>query len=155
MDDPTTGKCETRVPERLPADRLFSVVEGARDSGRPIVLAGILSDVNFRDGIQVEEAATYKDNVICWIEFTRKELGIPDYPIVMNRAIPPVARTPYLEPIRKAQDAIDLSPFRVFNCDAVPRSSDNVHFNTEGRLEMGKRFAKEMIPVLKGAKEAK
>ena len=139
--------------DRSPAARINSVVERARDSGRPIVVAGILLDVSFRDGLQEEKAAAYKENLIRWIETTRKELGNADLPIVMNRAIPPVARTPYLEQIRKDQDSLELPQFRVFHCDDVPRSGDNVHFNTEGRLEMGKRFAKEMIPLMKAKKE--
>jgi hypothetical protein len=67
----------------------------------------------------------------------------------MNRAIPPVAGTPYLEMVRKAQDAVKLPNFRVFNCDDVSRGGDKVHFNTEGRLEMGKRFAAGMMELIK------
>ena len=37
----------------------------------------------------------------------------------------------------------------MFNCDDVPRGGDKVHFNTEGRLEMGKRFAAAMIELIK------
>jgi hypothetical protein len=51
--------------------------------------------------------------------------------------------------VRKAQDGLKLPSFRVFDCDDVPRGGDKVHFNTEGRLEMGKGFATAMIELIK------
>lgn len=91
-----------------------------------------------------------------WVEATRNEIGNADLPIVMNRAIPPVAnRPPYLDIVRKSQDSVKLPHFRIFNCDDVPRGGDKVHFNTEGRLEMGKRFAAAMIELIKADTERK
>ena len=109
----------------------------------------MLLDVSFRDGIKEETAKAYGENLTRWIESTRREIGNANLPIVMNRAIPPVPGTPYLELVRKAQDSVKLPSFRVFNCDDVPRGGDKVHFNTEGRLEMGKRFAAAMIELMK------
>jgi hypothetical protein len=134
-----------------PAPNINNIVKQARDKGRPIVIAGMLLDVSFRDGIKEESAKAYGDNLVRWIETSRRDLGNPKLPIVMNRAIPPVASTPYLELVRKAQDSVKLPNFRVFNCDDVPRGGDKVHFNTEGRLEMGKRFAGAMIELIKAA----
>jgi hypothetical protein len=134
---------------RSPGASINSIVKQSEENGRPIVIAGMLLDVSFRDGINEETATAYGENLVRWVEATRSELGNASLPIVMNRAIPPVPRTPYLELVRKAQDSIELPHFRVFHCDDVPRGSDNVHFNTAGRLEMGKRFAAEMVELLK------
>ena len=68
------------------------MVKQAREKGRPIVIAGMLLDVSFRDGIKEETAKAYGENLIRWIESTRKDIGNANLPIVMNRAIPPVAR---------------------------------------------------------------
>jgi hypothetical protein len=135
-----------------PAAGINNLVKQSRDRGRPIVIAGMLLDVSFRDGINEETAKAYGENLVRWVETTRRELGNPQLPIVMNRAIPPVPRTPFLEVVRKAQDAVKLPQFRVFNCDDVPRGGDKVHFDTPGRLEMGKRFADAMIELTKGDK---
>lgn len=135
--------------ERSPGTRLSNMVKQSQEKGRPIVIAGVLLDVSFRDGIKEETARAYGENLVRWVESTRRELGHADLPIVMNRAIPPVPRTPHLEVVRMAQDSLKLSHFRVFHCDDVPRGSDKVHFNTEGRLEMGRRCAAAMIELLK------
>jgi hypothetical protein len=135
---------------RSPGVALSSFAKQAGDKGRPIVLAGMLLDVSFRDGNNEGNARAYAENLTHWVEVTRREIGNAQFPIVMNRAIPPVARTPHLEEIRKAQVALKLPHFRVFDCDDVTRGPDNVHFNTAGRLEMGRRFAAEMIELIKG-----
>jgi hypothetical protein len=108
----------------------------------------MLLDVSFRDGINEETAKAYAENLPRWVEVTRRDIGEARLPIVMNRAIPPVARTPYLDQVRKAQDAFALPHFRVFDCDDVSRGGDNVHFTTAGRLEMGRRCAAAMIELL-------
>jgi hypothetical protein len=131
-----------------PGAIINTIVKQLRAKGRPIVIAGMLLDVSFRDGGKEETAKAYAKNLTRWIEATRRDLGSADLPIVMNRAIPPVAGTPYLELVRKAQDALKVHAFRVFPCDDVARGGDKVHFNTEGRLEMGKRFAAGMIELL-------
>jgi hypothetical protein len=138
-----------------PGARLNSMVKQARDKGRPIVIAGMLLDVSYRDGNKEETAKAYGENLVRWVETTRRDVGNANLPIVMNRAIPPVPRNPHLEVVRKAQDAVKLPHFRVFNCDDVSRGGDKVHFTTEGRLEMGKRFAAAMIELLKAEKEQK
>lgn len=132
-----------------PGASINNIVKQAREKGRPIVIAGMLLDVSFRDGIQEESARAYGENLPRWVESLRHDMGHAKLPIVMNRAIPPVPRTPYLELVRKAQDSVKLPNFRVFHCDDVPRGSDKVHFDTAGRLEMGKRFAAAMIELLK------
>jgi Carbohydrate esterase, sialic acid-specific acetylesterase len=134
---------------KSPGAGINNMVKQSRDKGRPIIIAGMLVDVSFRDGAKEETAKAYGENLTRWIESTRKEIDNASLPIVMNRAIPPVASTPYLELIRKAQDGLKLPSFRVFDCDDVPRGGDKVHFNTEGRLEMGKRFAAAMIELIK------
>jgi hypothetical protein len=135
-----------------PGASINKFVKLSGEKGRPIVIAGMLVDVSYRDGNKEESARAYKENMIRWIETTRRELGNADLPIVMNRGIPPLPRNPFLDVVRKAQDDIKLPGFRVFSCDDVPRGGDNVHFNTESRLEMGKRFAAAMIELLKADK---
>jgi hypothetical protein len=137
---------------KSPGPSINAIVKQSGEKGRPIVIAGMLLDVSFRDGIKEDTAKAYGENLVRWVESTRKDLGNEKLPIVMNRAIPPVASTPYLEVVRKAQDAAKLPNFRVFNCDDIPRGGDKVHFNTEGRLEMGKRFAVTMIELIKADK---
>lgn len=141
---------------KSPGAGINNMVKQARDKGRPIVIAGILMDVSYFDGSKEENAKAYGENLTRWIEATRKEIGNDQLPIVMNRGIPPVAgKPPYLDLIRKTQDSLKLPSFRVFNCDDVPRGGDKVHFSTEGRLEMGKRFAAAMIELMKVDKERK
>lgn len=126
-----------------------NIVKQSREQGRPIQIAGLLLDVSFGDGLKEETAKAYGEKLVLWVEATRRDLGIAELPVVMNRAIPPLPSTPHLELVRQAQDAVKLPKFVVFNCDDVSRGGDKVHFNTEGRLEMGKRFAAAMIELTK------
>jgi hypothetical protein len=132
-----------------PTASINNIVKQSAAKGRPIVIAGMLLDVSYRDGGKEDTAKNYGDNLVRWVETARRELDNKDLPIVMNRAIPPGKGNPHLELIRKAQDALKLPNFRVFNCDDVSRGGDKVHFNTEGRLEMGKRFAAGMMELIK------
>jgi hypothetical protein len=134
---------------KSPVAGIANFVKQTQDKGRHVVIAGVLADVSYFDGGKEETAKAYGENLIRWVEETRRLIGNPDLPIVMNRAIPPGTGRPHLEVVRKAQDAAKLPHFRVFNCDDVERGGDKVHFNTAGRLEMGKRFAAEMIELLK------
>lgn len=136
---------------KSPGSGISNMVKQSRVKGRPIVIAGMLLDVSYRDGINEDTAKAYGENLVRWVEAARKDFGNENLPIVMNRAIPPGKGTPYLDVVRKAQDAAKIPNFRVFNCDDVPRGGDKVHFQTEGRLEMGKRFAAGMIELMKSA----
>lgn len=139
---------------KSPGAGLTNMVKQA-EKKRPIVIAGMLLDVSYFAGNNEEAAKAYGENLARWVETTRKEIGNDQLPIVMNRAIPSNERTPFLEMVRKAQDAAKLPHFRVFDCDDVSRGPDKVHFNTEGRLEIGKRFAAGMIELMKAEKGSK
>lgn len=134
--------------DRSLGKKLNQIVKQAAEKGRPIVIARILLDVSFRDGIEEQDALDYKSNLIKWVASIRQEIGDPELPIAMNRAIPPVPKTPHLELVRKAQDSLELPNFHVFPCDDVPKGRDHIHFTTAGRLEMGKRFAAAMIELM-------
>jgi hypothetical protein len=140
---------------KTPGPNLNNIVKQSRDKGRPIVIAGMLLDASFFAGSREEEAKAYGESLSRWVEATRKELDDAPLPIAMNRAIPPVKGTPYLDQVRKSQEAARLPRFRVFDCDDVSRGGDKVHFNTEGRLEMGRRFAAAMIELMRADKEKK
>jgi hypothetical protein len=137
------------VASNSPGPGLNNLVKQARDKGRPIEIAGMLLDVSFGDGLKEETAKAYQEGLVRWVETVRRDIGNEKLPIVMNRAIPPLPSTPYLELVRQAQDSVKLPNFRVFDCDDVSKGGDKVHFNTAGRLEMGKRFAAGMIDLLK------
>jgi|GEM_PF-2834987 len=134
--------------DKSPAAGINNIVKQSREKGRPIVIAGMLVDVSYRDGNE-ERAKAYRENMIRWIETTRRELANPDLPIVLMRAIPPRSNNSPLETVRQAQDSLKLPRFRVVPSDDIERGGDRVHFTTAGRLELGKRYAAAMIELLK------
>ena len=134
--------------DKSPAAGINNIVKQSREKGRPIVIAGMLVDVSYRDGNE-ERAKAYRENMIRWIETTRRELANPDLPIVLMRAIPP-RNNSHLETVRQAQDSLKLPRFRVVSSDDIERGGDQVHFTTAGRLELGKLYAAAMIELLKG-----
>jgi hypothetical protein len=136
------------VASDSPAPGLNNLVKQSKERGRPIEIAGMLLDVSFGDGLKEETAKAYGEGLVRWIETARRDLGNPNLPIVLMRAVPPRPGNLHLETVRRAQDAVKLPNLRVVHCDDVEFSGDKVHFSTAGRLEMGRRYADAMIELL-------
>src|SRR5262249_49872292 len=66
-----------------------NMVKYWQEKKRPVVIAGMLVDVSYRDGNKEESAEAYRENMIKWIETARRDIGNDQLPIVMNRGILP------------------------------------------------------------------
>lgn len=140
------------VASGSPGPVVTNMRKQSQDRGRSVEIAGMLLDVSFGDGQKEETAQAYSDGLTRWVETARRDLGKPNLPIVLMRAIPPRPNQIHLETVRRAQDALKLPHLRVIPCDDVERGSDQVHFSTAGRLDLGRRYAAAMIELLKTEK---
>jgi len=136
------------VESNSPGPGIQNIVKQSREQGRTVEIAGMLLDVSWGDGQKEETAQAYGEGLVRWVETARRDVQSPKLPIVLMRGIPPRPFTPHLETVRRTQDALKLPNFRVVACDDVERGSDQIHFTTAGRLEMGKRYAAAMIELL-------
>lgn len=82
----------------------------------------------------------------------RKEFGGKDMPFVCGRINPPKGWN-NREAVRKAQEGIRREHYAWINCDDLSMHKDNLHYDTKGQMEMGKRFAEAMVKLMEEAKK--
>jgi len=157
-----TGSMRTTSPDGGYA-QLVRTVNDAKKS-RPIIIAGMSVQLFEASDAKIEEMATaFPTNLTRYIESARRDFGNAAMPFAKNRALPlqpndktlalppnslPQSGFPYLDVLRKAEASIDLPGFRLIDLDDLPKGRD-VHYNTQGILELGKRHAAAMLELLK------
>jgi len=55
---------------------------------------------------------------------------------------------PFVFQVRKAQEGLDLPRTAWVDCDDLTRHGDNLHYNSPGQIELGKRLAGEVLEIL-------
>ena len=85
----------------------------------------------------------YFANLSHLIESLRKDLGIPDLPFILGLVNPPAETYPAREIVRIAQRkaATEIPNVSVVDTDDLTKWDDNLHYDTAGILELGRRFA--------------
>lgn len=134
-------------PQSLYAE-LKSKVDAARAS-RPIRIVGMFWMQGEKDSKTKEFAETYRSNLERFIQKARIDFDSPDMIFVAGRVNPPVSKYPYVETVRTAQERCASKDYYFVDCDGLPKIKDRVHYNTDGLVEMGRRFAKAMIGTTK------
>lgn len=100
-----------------------------------------------RDARIPEAGVDYYANLEHLIASLRRDLGNPDIPFIMGRVNAPAERYPALEDVRNAQfrAAEELHHVILVDTDDLSKWPDNLHYDTHGVLEMGKRFAEAYL----------
>jgi lysophospholipase L1-like esterase len=97
-------------------------------------------------------ADAYKKNMTNFIEQLRSDLNTPNIPFVMGKIAPRkydiikgTFNHQYRNQIRQMQDELGKEK-NVATIETIDLpQSDNLHFNTAGLIELGKRFANKII----------
>lgn len=94
----------------------------------------------------IEKARSYDRNLSLFIEALRKDLGAPDMAFVFGQ----ITRSKtwiYSQIVRDAQARVNASVPRtaLFDTDDLSLTSDGIHYDTPGALELGRRFAQAAI----------
>ncbi len=103
-----------------------------------------------RDARIPEAGKDYYQNFKQLIESIRQRLGQPELPFIFGMVNPPADKYAALETVRAAQRKIAATLPNVFiiETDDLEKLKDNLHYNTAGQLEMGKRFGEQLQPIL-------
>jgi Carbohydrate esterase, sialic acid-specific acetylesterase len=133
-------------PKSLYAE-LVEKVRAARES-RPVEVVGMLWMQGERDSKDAEMAAAYGDNLGELIKSARRHFENPDMPFVAGRVNPPEAEFLHVGLVRNAQEECRLGQYAFIDCDTLPKGPDNLHYDTEGVVTMGERFAEAMLKLL-------
>ena len=115
---------------------------------RKIEIKGMIWMQGGADAKNEDSAKAYKDNLTRFIESLRKEFDAPGMPFVCGRSNPEATKFAYIQDVRTAQESVALPGYLWFDCDAITKGADNVHYNAAGQLVAGELFAKGMITLL-------
>jgi hypothetical protein len=120
--------------------RSDSVPEGAE-------LAAVLWMQGERDARYPEAGEHYGSNLTVLVNRIRSDLRVPSLPFVLGRINPPAERYPALSEVRHAQEIANstLSNVIMIDIDDLAKRDDEVHYDTEGILELGRRFARAYL----------
>ncbi len=129
-------------------ERLIGYVKNVKKKNPKIKIAGMLwmqGEADSRYGkIKMED---YRDKLEALIDLCRKEFGDEAMPFVCGRINPPKGWN-NREQVRKAQEGIRRKHYAFVNCDDLSMHKDNLHYDSKGQLELGKRFAAAMLKLL-------
>ena len=88
-------------------------------------------------------AAQYEENLRQWIQRLRSDLGQPDLAFAIGLINPPGMRFPCRAQVRQAQRQVAKRTPKAVLVDTtgLSKHADDLHYDTDGQLELGRRFA--------------
>ena len=122
---------------------------------RQIKLSGVLNDgkkvaafiwmQGERDARFPQAANTYLGKMTTFVNDLRKEYNSSHAPFILGRINPPVTHRPAVSTIRRAQEqlASRVRSTHYITTDDLQKATDQIHYNTRGQIQLGRRFADE------------
>ncbi len=133
--------------------RLVSYVKRVKKIHPDIKIMGMIwmqGEADARYGkITMED---YRNKLELFIDVCRKEFGDETMPFVCGRINPP-RRWNNREQVRRAQEGVRRKHYAFINCDDLSLHKDNLHYDTKGQIELGKRFAEAMLKLMDKSKK--
>ncbi len=104
---------------------------------------GVLWMQGERDARFPQAGSAYFENLYTLIEAFRRDVQQPELPFILGRVNPPADRFLLLDAVRRAQEvaARALPGVRLVDTDDLTKRDDDIHYDTGGILELGRRFA--------------
>lgn len=74
-----------------------------------------------------------------------------DLPFIFGQVDPPADRYPASEEVRNAQRAAErlIPRSKMVSTEGLAKHDDQLHYNTAGQLELGRRFARAYLELRK------
>jgi hypothetical protein len=110
-------------------------------ASRPLKFRGIIWMQGESDAETPARAQAYGENLAAFISTIREIVGDDTLPFYCGRVNPPADKFPEVETVRRSQETCPAENFILIDCDDLQKVPDNLHYNTEGIIEAGKRFA--------------
>ncbi len=113
---------------------------------RPITIIGLIMVQGSGDSKEQKNAEAYATNLQAFIQAARKDMHSPDMMFVCSRLRvgQPKDKFPFANLVRKAQET--YSDF--VDCDSLQVGSDEVHFTTQGQVDLGRLFADKLYSMM-------
>jgi len=123
---------------------LTDKVTVARQS-KKITVKGMIWMQGENDSRYLDMATAYSRNLTNLILAARTDFNSPSMPFVAGRVNPPVSIYKYVDLVRAAQETCAVPLYTYINCDDLTKSSGDLHYDTAGLVEMGKRFSQSIL----------
>ena len=103
-----------------------------------------------RDARYKSAAAQYQSNLTRLIARMRNDLNQPDMAFILGLAYPPAQRYNNRSVVREAQRnvAAGVKNVHVVETAGLSKHDDDLHYDTAGQLELGRRFADQLFRQL-------
>ena len=110
-------------------------------------LSGILWMQGETDAKYPVAAHSYSQNLSHFVQALRRELQSPHLAFFMGQVDPPLKIFPYREIVRKAQknSSRSIRNSQLISTDGLKKRNDHLHYDTDGQLTLGMRFARAYI----------
>jgi len=107
-------------------------------------IAGLLWMQGESDALSLYKAQAYKKNLKLFITNIRKDLNLPDLPVIIGQ-ISDASTWRYGDIIQQAQLEVarETRYCKLVKTNDLPFIEDNIHYNNEGLTTLGKRFARK------------
>ena len=115
----------------------------------PCPVAAVFWMQGERDAAIPGAGQQYEQNLSHLITRLRADLGVPALPFVVGQVNPPPDRYPLVEEVRAAQAwAVQQAGHAALvPTEGLPKTPDNLHYNTAGQMELGQRFAEAYLDL--------
>ncbi len=115
---------------------------------KEIPLAGILWMQGEKDSNFPEAGKVYAENLKLLIEAMRKDFNSPNAPFILGITNPPKSYAAAAEVNKAQKEAPQLYPLvKTVSTDGLSKLSDQLHYDTAGQIELGKRFAEAYLSM--------
>ncbi|MGH8528308.1 MAG: sialate O-acetylesterase [Nevskiales bacterium] len=133
-------------------DQLVDIVNAAlaalTAAGDTGVVSGLFWMQGEWDAQNSADASAYQANLTNFIQRLRSDFPSPSLPFVFGRLNDRIDQSccfsfPFLDTVRLAQEGVasTVANTAIVNTDDLPLNSDLVHFQADGQLSLGQRFA--------------
>jgi hypothetical protein len=118
-----------------------------RGEGRSPVIAGMAWMQGEQDAGNTTMASAYAANLTTFITSVRSDLGAPNMPFVLGRIITAYGSAENNALVRTAQETVlgQVGAATWINTDDLQVGSYANHYGTQGQIDLGIRFADQMI----------
>jgi hypothetical protein len=102
-----------------------------------------------RDARFADVGPGYGERIAGLVAALRADLGLAEMPFILGIVNPPADRYPALDEVRSAQRALAGEDAAVWlvDTDDISKWDDNLHYDSVGQLELGRRFARAFLEV--------
>ena len=131
-------------------DKLLTLTDSLTN-GYNVKIKALLWMQGERDARIPEAGENYYQNFELLISSIRKDLGNQNLPVIFGKVNPPEDGYPALDAVVNAQIRISkvIPNTYIIDTDDLEKWKDNLHYSSNGQLDLGIKFGKKITEILK------